>query len=144
MPTTSPDNTKAETITDSKGAVWTLGEKDKDGFGNTLRNGVAVRGKGSIYKYVSSIVHTLGTDNDWYAWIDARSRWESIGAKEPGAIEQPSPATGAKYSYVTQDWPTSGATVSADQLKLINDMGAQGYRWVAMVTNGKTFFEKVG
>ena len=135
MPTESPDNTKAETITDSHGAVWTLGPKDDNGFGATLRNGVAMRGKASGYKYVSSINHALGTDGDWYAWVDASSRWESIGSKEPGVIEPPK----LTDPFVGLTWPTSVDS----RLLLLGKKKAQGYRFV-VIDGGTAYFEKVG
>lgn len=85
IPVESSDGAKSTSIVDSERAVWTLGPAP--GL-QTLRNGThAGAGAGSIYKYVSKTVYTLGTDKNWYKWSGA---WSSVGA-EPGTITLPPP-----------------------------------------------------
>lgn len=75
--TPSPDGFKGTTVVDAQGAKWTIGANQA-----TLRDGVHVGGgQGSIYKYLASVVYTLGTDKNWYKWAGA---WSSVGAQEPG------------------------------------------------------------
>ena len=72
-----PDGTKATTIIDAQGGVWTFGPQRE-----TLRNGIHIRwGYGYIYKWLGQVVYVLGTDNAWYKWTG--TQWEFIGA-EPG------------------------------------------------------------
>lgn len=101
----SANGTKGPTITDRDGAVWTLGPNQE-----TQRNGVQVGGgKGSVYKYVSQVVYTLGTDNRWYRW--AATNWtatEFVGANEPGGVAQPTPTpTPAPTPTPTPTTPTT-------------------------------------
>lgn len=86
IPTPSPDGTKAKTITDNSGGVWTLGPREE-----TLRNGIHMHGgAGSMYKWFGGNVYVLGGDNAWWKW--ATSSWVRVGA-EPGVTEPtPTPA----------------------------------------------------
>lgn len=75
----SPDGTKATTIVDEQGVVWTLGRELQ-----TLRDNVHVgRGAGVVYKWSGGLVYVMGTDNlTWYRW--EASVWVEIGRQEPG------------------------------------------------------------
>lgn len=55
----------------------------------------------------------------------------------PAPTPTPTPATG-KYVYTRAPWPGSQTA----QLKLVNDMGAQGYRFAGVFSN-MAYFEKV-
>lgn len=73
----SPDGTKAVSIVDSTGSIWTLDAQ------KTLRDGVHVgAGFGSIYKWLGGVVYVLGTNNWWYKWTG--SSWVSVSLQEPG------------------------------------------------------------
>jgi hypothetical protein len=74
----SPEGTKAVTITDATGRVWTLGPN-----GETLRDGIHVGGGlGSIYKYLAGNVFVMGAgETRWYVF-DV-SAWKLVGT-EPG------------------------------------------------------------
>jgi hypothetical protein len=77
-PTPSPDGTKAVTIIDSTGGIWTLGPEKQ-----TLRNGVHVaNGFGTMYKWMGGQVYVLGTNGWWYLFNG--STWQSISQQEPG------------------------------------------------------------
>lgn len=83
----SADGTKAITITDSTGGVWTLGPNLE-----TLRNGVHMgNGRGVIYKYVASTVYVLDTGVTWFKFDAAGNRWMAV-PEEPGTVP-PSPST---------------------------------------------------
>lgn len=76
-PMESPDGTKATTIVDLAGNVWTLGTA-----GQVLQNGVRMGNRrGQLYKYLSSIVYVLGINNNWYEW--SGSNWIRLGKTEP-------------------------------------------------------------
>lgn len=80
----SPDGTKGTTIIDSQLATWTIGPQKQ-----TLRDLVHMGGgQGSIYKYQDAVVYTLGTDSNWWGWVN--SGWKFAGPDEPG-IEPPEP-----------------------------------------------------
>lgn len=55
----------------------------------------------------------------------------------PTPAPSPSPAPSGKYAYTRAPWPGSQTA----QLKLVNDMGAQGYRFAGMFSN-MAYFEK--
>jgi hypothetical protein len=67
----------ASQITDSAGAVWTIGAG-----GAILRNGSqAAGGWGSQILWKSSTIYVLGTDSNWWQWTG--SGWLNIGAAHP-------------------------------------------------------------
>lgn len=79
-PEPSPDGTKATTITDSTGGVWTLGPAKE-----TLRNNIHMgNGSGTIYKWLGGIVYVLGMNAFWYSFDPVRNTWNSFGQQEPG------------------------------------------------------------
>jgi hypothetical protein len=81
----SPDGTKATSITDSSGNLWTLGSNRQ-----TLRNGIHMgAGYGSIYKWYGGIVYVFGNDSRWYRWVN--STWSMYGSSEPGGVTTPTP-----------------------------------------------------
>ncbi len=83
-PNQSPDCTKSATVTDATGAVWTIDAATS----NTLNNGVWVgNGKGTTYKFVTSVVYVRGTDGSWYRWNNA---WQQFGV-EPSCGTTPTP-----------------------------------------------------
>lgn len=139
MPIPSPDNTKAVTITDKDGAVWTLGPKRL-----TLRNGDPTGGGlGTMYKYVDSVVYVLGVDNppNWYSWTN--SGWNKVGPTEPGVIAPPQPTD----PFIGLNWPAS----VGERLALLGKMKGQGYRFVMLdkrpdekPATETVYFEKVG
>lgn len=76
-PPPSPDGTKAVTITDTTGGVWTIGP-----LLQTLRNNVHMGGgSGTIYKWLGGVVYVLGTNAFWYKWVGS---WQSVSQQEPG------------------------------------------------------------
>lgn len=89
--TPSPDGTKATSIVDKDGGVWTIGPNKE-----TLREGKQQGGgQGTIYKYLDKTVYVLGdiampeSEKNWYKW--SGSSWPSVGKTEPGIIVQPPP-----------------------------------------------------
>lgn len=77
-PSPSPDGTKATSIVDAQGGVWTLGPQKE-----TLRNGTHMAsGFGSTYKWLGGVVYVLGTNAWWYKW--SGSTWNSVSQTEPG------------------------------------------------------------
>jgi hypothetical protein len=120
VPTSSPDGTKAATITDSTGGVWTIGPQNQ-----TLRNGTHIGGGfGTLYKwfnstvYVWGLVESSGTRN-WWQWTGVK--WTKVGG-EPGVAALPKRVV---------------ETASADNIILlarIAEMEALGYEWKSIGT----------
>lgn len=140
-PNESPDGTKAITITDSMGAVWTIGFEKQ-----TLRNGVHVgRGAGLIYKYVSKVVDVLGTDGKtWYKWDE--TSWREIGA-EPGVtapIPSPTPVPTPQPAPSVPEvrkvaWPTGESKQNA----VVEAQWKERFRWKRHLTGAYVEFERV-
>jgi hypothetical protein len=120
LPVPSPDGTKARTITDTKGALWTIGgTKDT---GPTLRDGKQMAGgEGSIYKLVSGIVYVLGTDEWWWKWSAIEANWIRHSQSEPGAAALPKRVI--KIAELDND----------ELLAQIADLEARGYQWEGTV-----------
>lgn len=80
----SANGTKAVTVTDAAGNVWTLN-------GNiTLKNGVEFgTGRGSMYLYYSPTVYVLGVDGQWYR--AGVTMWELVGAEPTAPAPTPTP-----------------------------------------------------
>lgn len=135
--TPSPDNTKAVSIVDSQGAVWTLGPQKQ-----TLKNGVqAGGGQGSVYKYSSQVVYVLGMDNNWYKWSGS---WSFVGSQEPGSVTPapapsptPSPTPAPLLRKVS--WPTGEAKQNA----IVDTQWAERYRFKRHLSGSYAEFEKV-
>lgn len=128
MPTESPDGFKGPMVTDSTGAVWTLGPGKE-----VLRNGRDVSGgKGTELKYVAKTVYVHGTNNPptWWTWKD---KWINVG-DEPGVVvPTPDPP------YVERDWPDG----RVERLALLNEMHGRGYRPIPPLVGPVVYFEKV-
>jgi len=103
----SPDGTKAVTITDASGGVWTLGSKQE-----TLRNSIWMSdGLGLIYKWLNSTVYVQGTDGQWYEWTG--SWWALLGPVEPGTVNPtPSPTPAGTPPPSPSPSPTATPTPS--------------------------------
>lgn len=131
----SPDGTKAVTITDSQGGVWTLGPNKE-----TLRNGNRMgNGSASVYKYLNSTVYALSGDNNWYKW---GTSWVSVGPTEPGISPPPPPPPPVEPTAPTVKkvaWP-SGET---RQNEVIAAQWAQRYRFKRHLSGSYAEFEKV-
>lgn len=122
----SPDGTEGPTITDSEGAVWTLGPS-----GRTLRNGVDAGGAGKKYLYWQKVVYLQGMSDGWFKW--AGTAWKSIGTTRPPApIVQPAPTpipvpqpvpVPVKEEYVIKTLES----VEAARTKLLQEMFGLGY-----------------
>ena len=85
---TSADGTTvppASQITDSSGAVWTIGANQ-----TILRNGSqAAGGLGSKILWSSSTIYVFGTDSNWWQWMG--SGWINVGPVQPGGGGTASP-----------------------------------------------------
>lgn len=76
-PNQSPDCTRAATVTDATGAIWTL-----DATKKTLKDGQAFfNGAGTEYLYNAGAVFVHGTDNNWYK--AGSSGWTNVGPTLP-------------------------------------------------------------
>lgn len=73
----SPDGTRGATITDTTGAVWSIGPNN-----GTMKDGV-VQGSGCGTEYVLSggVVYTRGCDSAWWKWDGAA--WSLFGQAPP-------------------------------------------------------------
>lgn len=137
-PTPSPDGFKGTSVVDSEGKKWTLGTNRE-----TLRDGVQMGGgQGSQYKYLTSIVYTLGIDSNWYKWSGT---WLFVGAQEPGTTPTPSPTptpnpTPAPPAVNKVAWPKH----EAQQDKILATQWALGFRLKRNLTGEFAEFEKVG
>lgn len=114
--TTSPDCTKAVTITDASGAVWTFNAGRQ-----SLRNGTWVGGGlGDLYKFVGGKVHLYNGTN-WYLWNG--SVWQSVAAEpQCGPTPTPSPSPSATPTppptpTPTPPTPTPPATISISDVQ---------------------------
>lgn len=118
-PITSPDGTKATTITDGQGGVWSLGAQQQ-----TLRNGTQMAGGfGLVYKWLGGVVYVLGTNSWWYKWTG--SAWVSVSQTEPG--------TGPITRIVV--WPKQ----SGPQNTLLDIQWKEQYRLRRIDGNAATF-----
>lgn len=118
--TPSPDGTEGPTVTDSVGAVWTLGPT-----GRTLRNGVDVGGAGKKYLYWQKTVYLQGMSDGWFKWTG--TDWRSIGTTRPPApIVQPAPLphpVPVKDEYVIKTLESADAA----RTSLLQEMWGLGY-----------------
>lgn len=122
----SPDGTEGPAVTDSEGAVWTLGPGSR-----TLRNGVDVGGAGKRYLYWQKVVYLQGMSDGWFKWTG--TAWKSIGTTRPPApIVQPAPTpipvpqpvpVPVKEEYVIKTLES----VEAARTKLLQEMFGLGY-----------------
>lgn len=121
-PVPSPDGTKAVTITDATGGVWTLGPEKQ-----TLRNGIHMAsGAGTIYKWLGGVVYVLGTNLWWYKWNG--TSWQSVSTTEPGT----QPLTR------TRPWPKQQGQWNS----LLVEQRREGY-WLQKIEGGTATFEFV-
>lgn len=138
--TPSPDGSKGTSIVDAQGAKWTIGANLA-----TLRDGAHMGGgQGSEYKYLASVVYTLGTDKNWYKWAGA---WSSVGAQEPGGTAPapqpptptptPIPAPAPLLRKLAQ--PTSEAKWNT----LLAQQKGEGYFLKRFMTGAFVEFEKI-
>jgi endonuclease/exonuclease/phosphatase family metal-dependent hydrolase len=101
--TESADGTRcppASGIIDDSGAVWTIGA------GSTiLRNGSQIGGGyGFEILWYQRAIYVLGTDYNWYRWID--NAWSNIGPRDPSSSNPtPTPTPAGPTPYTTINVP---------------------------------------
>ena len=72
-----------QSLTDSTGAVWTLGAQGQPGTYQVLRNGVIDQGTfASQLKYHNHTVYLFAHDGNWYQYLGG-GNWASVGPGEP-------------------------------------------------------------
>lgn len=139
-PPPSADGTKAITITDGTGGVWTIGPQHE-----LLRNGAHISfGYGTMYKWYQGKVYVLGTDKIWYRFVPVAGPvvglWETYGPTEPGFIPPPPPPPiPPKPDVRTVAWPATEAA----QDKVLAQQWKERYRMKRNLKGDKAEFEKV-
>lgn len=77
----SPNGSQVPSLTqiiDNYDQIWTI-----DIDGHILLNGVwAANGAGSKILWINQYIYALGTDTNWWQWIN--SSWTNIGPQQPG------------------------------------------------------------
>lgn len=72
-----------QSLTDSTGAIWTLGAEGQPGTYQVLRNGVIDQGTfASQLKYHNHTVYLFAHDGNWYQYLGG-GNWASVGPGEP-------------------------------------------------------------
>ena len=110
--TPSPDGTEGPTVTDSEGAVWTLGPDNR-----TLRNGKDVGGAGKKYLYWQKTVYLQGMSDGWFKWTGIEWKWNSpnrppapvlvVQPTQPTPPQPTQPVPHAEIENATWDWPSA-------------------------------------
>jgi hypothetical protein len=104
---------------------------------------------GSKAVFTSNMGLTLGkSEDDGFrqdVWVVELSSSEAPKQPDPKSdpkptpdpVVVPDPVASTRYVYETRPWPTT----EPEQLQLINQMGARGYRWLRTIANS-AYFEK--
>jgi hypothetical protein len=128
----SPDCTRADTVTDAFGAVWTLSSTLQ-----TLRNGTHTGGGfGTVYKMVNGVLWVAGTggQTNWHQW--SGTAWVWVGA-EPACTAVPTPTPTPPPAPFAKAGPSGGATglSSSPTLSWTSSAGATGYEYCLDIIN---------
>lgn len=139
--TPSPDGAEGPTVTDSTGAVWTLGPLPDS---RTLRNGVDVGGAGKRYLYWQKTVYLQGMSDGWFKWTGTDWKFNSAD-RPPVPVVQPAPTptpvpvptpTPVKDEYVSKGF----RKLDVERTALYQEMWKQGYgAWEELEGNNIKF-----
>lgn len=146
-PQPSPDGTKAVSITDSSGNVWTFGPNKE-----TLKNGAnAGGGLGTMYKWSGGFVYVLGLDNNWWQW--SGTKWLKQNAQEPGVTNPtptptptpvpspaPQPSSSPSPGRFAYEYTKASFTTEAQFETAIQNAAGQGYAGFITGPSGKILY----